>query len=197
MIKDMKKILKEFEPMVKDPKHLWNGPDIENFSLRPREAWGNWLLTAIFQHLNGDEITFMEDDEGDGVILDKRTGNYINTEHVAAMDFPEGKALPKGNERIIGAINHKIAKGEKYAQGKTLVVFFDGAGEFHRSEIRKAIHGTHHFDSIYCIGLLDSGDNGYEYIATEYKDSYGEKSISFRIKINRGFTSWAITQQKE
>ena len=121
MIKNMKKILKDFEPMVKDPKHLWNGPDIENFSLRPREAWGNWLLTAIFQYLYGEEITFMEDDEGDGVILDKITGNYINTEHVAAMDFPGGKALPKGNERIIGAINHKIAKGENMNKEKLLL----------------------------------------------------------------------------
>lgn len=197
MIKDMAKVLKDFEPMVKDPKHLWNGRDISNFKLRPREAWANWLLTAIFQHLNGDSITFVEDDEGDGVILDKRTGVFIQTEHVAAMDFGGKVNLPTGEARIIDAIFHKIRKGDDYAKNKTLVVFFDGAGKFYRSKIREAVLGKHKFHSIYCVGLLTIDSSGYEYIATEFRDSYVDKSISYRIKINSDFTSWEVTRQKE
>ncbi|MFH0776059.1 MAG: hypothetical protein V1936_00400 [Patescibacteria group bacterium] len=38
LVKDLGIVLKDLEPMVKNPKYLWNGRDIKNFSLRPREA---------------------------------------------------------------------------------------------------------------------------------------------------------------
>lgn len=110
LIKDLKIALKDFEPMVKDPKHLWNGRDIENFSLRPREAWGNWLICVVLRKLHGRDITFMEDDSGDGFIVDKDIKNLFPTEHVSALKIPKGNDLPEGEQRIIDAINLKIAK---------------------------------------------------------------------------------------
>ncbi len=181
--------------MVKDPENLWHGRKIENFSLLPREVWGNWLICGIMQNLYPDmDITFVEDDEGDGIILNRTTGEFMLTEHVSALEIPKGKKLPAGEQRIIHAINLKIARGADYAQGKHLVVFFDGAGEFYRNKIRESIYGTHNFNSIFCIGLLTSGPNGYEYIATEFKDSSGDRSVSFRIKINADFTDWETVQ---
>ena len=60
-IKDLKIALKDMEPMVRNPKFLHNGRDIQNFSLRPREVWANWLLCAVMQKIHGTNMTFIED----------------------------------------------------------------------------------------------------------------------------------------
>ncbi|MDD3007076.1 MAG: hypothetical protein PHX30_05885 [Candidatus Pacebacteria bacterium] len=190
-IKDFRIALKDLEPMVKELKYLHNGRDISNFSLRPREAWANWLLCVVFRELHDDDITFAEDKEGDGIIIDKLTGQQIRTEHVSALDIPKGKKLPKGEQRVIDAINLKIRKGAEYAKDKFLVVFFDGAGLFYRNKIREAVRGKHNFIAIYCIGLLDSEEDVYTYAITELSDTH---SITFRIEINEDFTDWQIKQ---
>lgn len=196
MIKDFKIALKDMEPYVKDPRFLKNGREFTNFNLRPREAWANWLLCVVLQKLVGEHITFAEDDEGDGFIVDKTTGEVIPTEHVSALEN-EHNPQPSGEERVIGAINKKIDRGAEYADGKWLVVFFDGAGEFYRNKIRENIKGRHNFGAIYCIGLLTSSEeDGYEYSITEFRESSGDKSLTFKVHINNNFTDWEISQIK-
>ncbi|MFA6386374.1 MAG: hypothetical protein WCW04_01205 [Candidatus Paceibacterota bacterium] len=194
-IKDFKIALKDMEPYVKDPTFLLKGREFTNFLLRPREAWANWLLCAVLRKLHGDNITFTEDPKGDGFILDKNTGEFIPTEHISALENTFNK-LPKGESRIINAINQKIKKGPEYAKGKWLVVFFDGAEKFFRNKIRENIKGRHNFGAVYCIGLLTS-ENGYVYSITEFKESSGNKSITFKVKINSDFTDWKISQVKQ
>ena len=192
-IKDFKIALKDMEPYVKNPNFLIKGREFTNFSLRPREAWANWLLCVVLRKLHGDNITFAEDPKGDGFIVDKNTRETIPTEHVSALENPFNK-LPKGEDRVISAINQKIKKGPDYAKGKWLIVFFDGAGEFFRNKIRENIKGRHNFGAVYCIGLLTSDDNGYAYSVTEFRDSSGDKSITFKVEINPSFTDWKISQ---
>ena len=192
-IKDFKSALKDFEPYVKNPNYLIKGREFTNFSLRPREAWANWLLCVTLRKLHGDHITFAEDHDGDGLIVAKTTGEVVQTEHVSALENPLNP-LPKGEDRIINAINQKISRGPDYARGKWLIVFFDGAGEFYRNKIRENIKGRHNFGAVFCIGLLTSDENGYSYLVTEFKDSSGDKSITFKIDINGDFTDWGISQ---
>jgi len=192
-IKDFKIALKEMEPYIKNPNFLIKGREFTNFSLRPREAWANWLLCVVLRKLHGENITFTEDTKGDGFIIDKNTRETIPTEHVSALENPFNK-LPKGEDRVINAINQKISKGSDYAKGKWLVVFFDGAGEFYRNKIRENIKGRHNFDAVYCIGLLISDENGYQYTVTEFRESSGDKSITFKVEINDYFTDWKISQ---
>src|SRR3990167_3201799 len=130
LVKDLRIALKDFEPMVKNPQFLWNGRQIKNFSLRPREAWANWLICIVLRKMHDREISFMEDDTGDGYIVDRDLRLAFQTEHVSALNVPKGKKLPSGEQRIIDAINLKIAKGSGYAKEKLLVVFFDDAGQF-------------------------------------------------------------------
>lgn len=196
MVKNFKIVLKDFEPMVREPvKWLLNGRDIPNFSLRPREAWANWLLCVVLRKLHGEHITFAEDEESDGIIVDKKTRELIVTEHVSALEN-EHNPQPEGEKRVINAINKKIEKGPEYAKNKWLVVFFDGAKEFYRNKIREDIKGRHNFGAVYCIGLLDSGKNGYSYSVTEFKESSGDKSMTFKVDINANFTDWCIEQIK-
>ena len=192
-IKDFNIALKDLEPYVKNPDFLIKGREFKNFSLRPREAWANWLLCTILRKLHGNHLTFAEDPNGDGFIVDTKTGEIIPTEHVSALENPLNP-LPKGEDRVINAINAKISRGKAYADGKWLVVFFDGAGEFYRNKIRESIKGRHNFGAIYCIGLLTSDENGYSYSVTEFRESYVDKSITFKIEININFTDWKISQ---
>ncbi len=193
LIKDFKIVLKDMEQYVKNPNYLISGREFTNFRQRPREAWANWLLCVVLRKLHGEHLTFAEDPNGDGLIIDKNTGEVIQTEHVSALENPKNK-LPKGEDRVIKAINLKIDKGDDYAKNKWLVVFFDGAGEFYRSKIRESIKGKHNFGAVYCIGLLTSDEDNYTYSVTEFKDSSGDKSITFKIEINNDFTDWKISQ---
>ncbi len=147
-IKDFNVALKDMEPLVKNPAFLRIGREFQNFSLRPREAWANWLICVVLRKLHGDAITFSEDASGDGFIIDERFGVAIPTEHVSALELlPEVKKdMLKGEARIIEAINKKIAEGFDYANGKYLVVFFDGAGIWYRDKVREAINGRHNFN---------------------------------------------------
>jgi len=194
LIKDLKIALKDFEPMVKNPQFLWNGRDIKNFSLRPREAWANWLICVVLRHMHKRDITFMEDRKGDGFIIDKERKIIVPTEHVSALNIPKGKKLPNGEQRVIDAINLKIGKGSDYAKNKLLVAFFDGAGKFFRNKIRKAIFGKHNFEAVFCVGLLNSGKSGYSYSVSEFRDSFGDQSITHKVEINGEFTDWQIFQ---
>jgi hypothetical protein len=194
VVKDFKILLKDLEPLVKDPRFLWRGRCLSNFSLRPREIWANWLICVVLRKLHGNSFTFMDDDKGDGFLVDKQRLAIMPTEHVSALNIPEAKILPKGEQRIIDAINLKISKGPRYAKGKVLVVFFDGTGMFYRNKIREAIYGTHNFNAVFCIGLLESGSNGYIYSVTEFRDSLKNRSVTHKVKINSDFTDWTITQ---
>jgi len=189
-IKDFKLALKDFEPMVKEPKYLRTGREIENFSLLPREAWGNWLLCVVLRKIHGDIITFAEDEKGDGIILNILTKQHIVTEHVAVLDVPLKRKLPIGEACIIEAINHKIKKGPKYAKDKTLIVFFEGIGEWYRNKVREGINGRHGFEAIWGIGLLTSRKSGHAYYVTQYFEKY---SITYKVQINSDFTDWSVT----
>lgn len=194
MIKDLRKALKDFEPMVKNPQFLWNGREIQNFSLRPREAWANWLICVVLRKISSRDVTFAEDKTGDGYVIDRNLGLAFPTEHVSALNVPKGKKLPSGEQRVIDAINLKIARGRDYAMEKLLVVFFDGAGQFFRNKIRESVYGKHGFEAIFCVGLLDSSASGYSYSVTEYRDSFGDHSITHVVEINGDFTDWQIKQ---
>jgi hypothetical protein len=196
LIKDFKIALKDMEPYVKNPNYLIKGREFSNFSLRPREAWANLLLCIVLRKLYGDALTFAEDPAGDGFVVNLITDEVIPTEHVSALENPLNP-LPKGESRVINAINSKIERGPEYAEGKWLVVFFDGAERFYRNKIREAVKERHNFGSIFCIGLLTSDENGYTYIITEFKESSGDKSASFKVEINPNFTDWKITQIME
>jgi len=73
-------------------------------------------------------------------------------------------------------------------------VFFDGAGEFFRNQIRESIFGKHNFEAVFCVGLLNSSKDGYSYTLTEFRDSFGNQSITHKIEISGDFTDWKISQ---
>lgn len=190
-VNDLKIILKDLEPFIRAMKPLWTSPPFPNFSLRVRETWTLWLLCAALNRMRGLQLTFGEDDEdsSEGILLDKVTKEFIKTENVATMDFPS-TSFPRGDQRIIAAIESKIRKGPEYAKGKILTVFFDGAHEWHRNKIREAINGKHQFEQIFLIGLVsDHNATEWEYSVTELDEN---NSTTFIVKIKPDFTDWSV-----
>lgn len=191
-IKDFQILLKDLEPFVKDPSFLYNGRPIENFNLLPREVWGNWLFCAVLRALHGPAITFADVD--DGLIIDKLTWQTVPIEHVSALEIPGAKPLPKGEARIIQAIEHKVKRGPEYAVGKFLLVFCDGAGKWYRDKVRMAINGKHNFKAIYTVNLTSSGPDGYSYTLTQFHPKTPHTSESFKVKVNSTFTDWEVVR---
>jgi len=140
------------------------------------------------------DITFMDDEKGDGFIVDKERKVIVQTEHVSALSIPKGKILPIGEQRVIEAIRLKIAKGPGYARNKLLVVFFDGAGFFYRNKIRDSIYNKHNFEAVFCIGLLTSNEDVYSYSVTEFRNSFGNRSITHKVEINKNFNNWCVSK---
>lgn len=186
--------IKDLEPYVKNPKFITQGIRLTNFNMLVREAWANILLCIVLREITGHEYTFQEEENGDGIIFNKTNSTGFRVEHVCAMDYPAGRKLPQGDARIIWAIDHKIKRGPEYAKGKSLVVFFDGAGMFIRKNIRESIYQRHGFKVVFIIGLLQVVDSKYSYLVTEFRDSYGEKSRSHRVDIDENFNNWTITK---
>ncbi|MCC6639354.1 hypothetical protein IT409_02235 [Candidatus Falkowbacteria bacterium] len=188
-IKDFRMALKDFEPMVKNPQFLRTGRKIGNFSLLPREAWANWLLCVTLQSIHGNGITFAEDFVGDGILLNKERKEWIRLEHVSALDVPSDDSALKNEERVLNAIQKKIDKGVEYALGKMLVAFIESAELWYPNRVGNKIHGKHNFVAVYCIGLLKSGRDGYQYSISQLEPS---NSPTWIININFDFTDWSI-----
>ena len=189
-VTSFKKLLKAIEPLVKNFPELLKTKRLPDSSLNATEMWGNWLLCAVLRKNISGEITFADDGEGDGIILDRRTGAGRQTEHVCALDNPNsGKILPWGEQRIIDAINLKINKQYSDAEELVLVVFFDGAREWHRDKVRAAINGRSKFKGVYLIGLHTLDEKGWTYSVTELHENH---SITYLVRINPDFTHWSV-----
>ncbi len=192
VVKSFRHLLKILKPYVKDFELMLRTKKFPGSSLSAIEMWGNWLICAVIRRYISGDITFADDEEGDGIIFDKRDGSTRQTEHVSATNNPSShESLASGEQRIINAINKKISKGPNYAAGNILIAFFDGAGEWYRNKVREAINGRHNFYKIYLIGLLTRDSSGYAYSVTELHEN---DSITFKVQINHNFTHWSVTK---
>src|SRR3989344_2429419 len=139
-VRDLKVILKDMEPFIKNPVFLRTGRNIINFSLRPREVFANWLVCVVGNFNNGNEdLTFAEDPTGgDGLILNNKTGKLMLTEHVF-IPPPQPENNKTVEDLMLEKIIHKTKKGKEYARGKHLIVFSEATGIWHPNRIGRKI----------------------------------------------------------
>lgn len=206
LVKDLKIILKDLEPMVRWwDKHwrLWltnwnnlkkktDNIPIEGwweFNLRYREAWANWLLCVTLRYAHDLDLTFGEYKNTDWIIVDRKSDSFVITEHVAAMNFTEQDKKEKGEEKVISAINKKISKGKEYANWKFLVVLSEGMWKRYPNKVAKAIKDKHNFKWIYCIWLITWSDNKYIYSVSQF---IWDNAPTYTIEINSDFTDRKI-----
>lgn len=164
------------------------------FRMRYREVCGNWLLCAVLSFALGEDYTFQDDPEGDGVLVNRTTSTGFLVEHVSAMDYPKGRTLPVGDDRAIWAVQKKIQKSKKnsgYAEGKILLVFMDGAGKWWPNKVGRAIAETHDFLHVFCVALLNAEGGIYKYSVSQLVKDH---SPTFVVEINQGFTDYKVYQ---
>jgi hypothetical protein len=191
-IRDLKVVLKDFEGMIKNPHFLRVGRPIKNFRLLPREAWANWLLCVVGNFQNGnDQLTFSEDPSGgDGVILNKRSREFMLTEHVFIPEPRTGDAKTV-EDYMIMALEHKVKKGENYAKGKHLIIFSEAIGWWYPNRVAKRIVGAHSFSSVWAVALQSGDENGYYYSVAQLVID-NANAPSWRVEIPFDFSDYGV-----
>lgn len=193
--KSLQIALKELEPFIRNPKHLYTGKPFSSFGgLRSRELLANWLLcVAVNSIFPPDRLTFTSDPlEGDGVICDNVTGKTRQTEHVFVPSV-HGSETSAVEVLVLKAIKKKHSKGgAAYASGKTLVVFLDaGGGTWNPNSVATQLPEPLHFEAVWVVGLqaVETGD--YVYAVTRLDLRLGNTPI-WRVRIGRDFDKWAV-----
>lgn len=191
-VQDYKAALKLIEPHIRAVKPLWNGRPFKDFSLRAREFWSLWLLCSVMSSVHQKRVTFFEDDERDGILVDVDAEDWIKVENKAVMTFNNIKP-PQGEKGIIDEIQKAIDKaGEQYQKGVILTVFYDGVGKMYANRVARHFFGKHSFERIYLVGLID--DNGGTQYSYSVSELYDQDASIYRIDITPDFSSWEVTQ---
>ncbi len=190
-IKDLKAVLIDLEPHVRNPDSLRAGREFRNFGLRPRELLANLLIcfSGNYEDASNRLTVCTDPGGGDGLVYNQKTGKYMTMEHV----FIPASGLVKGGslkDQIIEAVDHKSAKGSTYAEGKDLVIFSDhGGGKWMPSEVAKKLAGRHRFENVWVVHL-EKVELGYSYIVSWlHPDGV---AIVWRVLIHPDFTDWIV-----
>lgn len=189
-IRDLGILLRDLEPFVKRPDFLRVGREFQNFRLRPREVLANWLFCVVRNYVYDTcNFTFAEAPiDGDGIIVNRETGEWIATEHVFVPP-PRGEANELVEDKIVQAVEHKARRGEAYARGKSLIVFSEAVGSWFPNRVGRRINGAHHLNVVYAAGLERSDQTEFIYWLTEFAP---EHSPAWRITIPFDFTFWEV-----
>lgn len=191
IIKDLKIVLKDMEPWVKNALVLYGGKKPGNFGLLPREILGNWLMCAVGNALNSKAAwTFCDGPDRDGILIDRNTDSQMATEHVFVPKFQK-QSQKTAEDLIIDAITHKQAKGKAYAEGMHLIVFCDGiGGPWHPNRVGKAIAGTHDFASVWAVGLdRTEGEDKFFYWVAKFENGHCPVA---QVEINFKEVRWLV-----
>jgi hypothetical protein len=91
--KTMEVALKELEPFIRDGGHLQSGKPFEKLGgMRSLEALANWLLCAVVTATGQRDLTFSSDPVGgDGILIDSKTDETFQTEHVMVPRLKGGE----------------------------------------------------------------------------------------------------------
>ena len=188
-VRDLKAILKDLEPHIRDSRQLRVGRDFKKMAKRPREPLGNWLFCVTLIEATGRDWTLSEDPMGgDSAMLDRTNGTRILIEHIF---IPPPRA---GEDRsvelqVIDAVAKKASKGAPYAKGKTLVVFSEAVGKWFPNRAARAITGKQGFEAIWSAGLEAAESGRYIYWMTRLEPGHAP---AWRIRIADAFDGWAV-----
>ncbi len=190
-VKNLKLVLKELEPFVRNGDHLETGKPFKQFDgLRSREVLANCLLCIV---IDPDRFTFAIDPlGGDGIILDKITGETWPTEHICVLNINGGETSDI-ETLILSAISKKQNKGgAAYASGKTLVVFLNAeGGKWFPNKIAKKLPEKLDFEAVWVVGLNGVDAGKYVYNVTRLDLRQGN-APAWQVCIGEDFNTWEV-----
>ena len=177
---------------MRNGQHLLTGRPFANFQdLRSREILGNWLICVALNSVEPGRMTFCSDHDGDGIILDTKTGNTWFVEHTMVPAAPAGSD-PDVQASIITAIRAKQAKGVAYAEGKTLVIFLNlGGGKWYPNKIAKVLPQPLLFDGVWVFGLQMTENGEFVYGVTCLDMGDGD-AHAWLVRVHESFEGWTV-----
>lgn len=192
IVKDLEAVLGDMEPWVKNPNFLYSGR-AGNIKLLPREILANWLLCAVGNSTaNNDPFTFCNDPfgGGDGIIINRDSGEQMVTEHIFVPKHQK-KDKKSAEDLIVEAVQKKQKKGSKaYAEGKHLIIFCDGIGNWVPNKVGRKIQRIHNFSSVWAIGLERvENENYYYYWVALFNSNHSPVS---QVKIDFQEKKWSV-----
>jgi hypothetical protein len=188
-VRDLRAILKDLEPHIRDPRSLRVGRDFKKMAMRPRELLGNWLFCVTLIEATGRDWTLSDDPTGgDGVMLDRTNGTGFLTEHIF-LPPPHANEGRSVEQQVVDAVAKKAGNGAIYARGKTLVVFSEAVGKWFPNRAAKAIAGTHGFEGVWAAGLETADGGTYIYWVTRLEPDHAP---AWRIRIHDAFDGWTV-----
>lgn len=192
--KSLKICLKELEPFIRNGQHLQTGKPFARFGgLRSREILANWLIcVAVNFSSQTDRLTFSSDPlGGDGVIVDRKTGQTWPTEHVMVPSIRSSQAKDL-ETLILEKIELKWRRGATYASGKTLVVFLNaGGGPWFPNKVAKRLPAPLHFEGVWIVGLQCVEAGQYVYNVARLDPAEGSAAV-WRVQIAKDFDDWTV-----
>lgn len=190
-LKNQAVALKELEPHIRHGRSLQVHPEFKSIKQRPRELLANGLLCAVGCAERGKETLAVAEDPlgGDGLIIDRETGEQMFTEHVYVPQRGEGDV----GELVVRALEHKVKKGDAYAEGRTLVILSDAIGKWYPNRVARQIAGTHKFNGVWVMHLdaASVAQGRYSYMVAELDVSEGDAPVS-QVTISKDFESWVV-----
>lgn len=190
-LRNLSVALKELEPHVRHGRSLQVSPEFKSIKQRPRELLANWLLCAVGCAERGKETLVVAQDPlgGDGLIIDRETDEQMLTEHVYV---PRRDQADVG-ELVVKALEHKVKKGDAYADGRTLVILSDAVGEWYPNRVARKIVDRHRFNGVWVMHLdaASVAEGRYIYMVAELDVSEGDAPVS-QVIIAADFGSWVV-----
>lgn len=190
-LRNLAMALKELEPHARHGRSLQVHREFKSIGQRPRELLANWLLCAVGCAGRGEETLAISQDPlgGDGLIVDRETGEqmFIEQVYVPPQKDADFEAL------AVKALQDKVAKGDAYAAGRTLVILSEATGMWHPNRLARQIAGTHGFNGVWVVHLDAQAiaEGRYAYLVAELAVSEGDAPVS-RVSIAEDFGSWTV-----
>lgn len=172
------------------PNSMRSGREWKNIKLRPREAVGLFLVFAVGQYLDPDNVwTVGSDPESqDGVVVcvqGEKEGDAVAVEQVYVPNLEAGEISDLVSRRI----EQKSALGTEYAKDRHLVIFCDKSGSLDLSKISDFLENQESFLSYWVIARVDYPH--WNYLVATPKTS-GDPKMAYKVNIEDDFSSWNI-----
>lgn len=177
-------------PSLLSPGAMRVGREWKHIKLRPRETVGLFLVFAVGQFIDQDNVwTIGSDPESqDGVVVcagGEREGDAVAIEQVYVPSLETGEI----SDLILKRVEEKTLLGSEYAKGRHLVIFCDKSGGLDLAKVTDFLKDRESFLSYWIIARVEAPC--WHYLVATPKTS-GDPHRAYKVKIEDDFSKWDV-----
>jgi hypothetical protein len=177
-------------PSLLTPNAMRVGREWKHIKLRPREAVGLFLVFAVGQFLDNENIWSIGSDpeSGDGVVIcvkGEKEGDAVAIEQVYVPSLVRGEI----SDLVSKMVEKKSAKGKEYARNRHLVIFCDKSGILDLAKVTIYLESQELFMSYWVIARVDFPH--WNYLIAVPRTS-GDPHVAYKVSIADNFSDWDV-----